>query len=452
MTSRNATIALLLLCLACAGGTSPGDPGVDGSPDLDGGPDAPIDGAPDAPEVGGCLPDARGTACVIALHATVRASCDAEDLADLTAALTARRGQLPLWDAGTALFVADREVAIAGSWNGWVTTATRTARLCGGALYTATAAVASGHHQYKIVDGTTWSLDPWSWAFAYDDFAGNADGRNSVLDTPDSGRGHLVERPDPLCSAALGNCRAMLAYLPPGYAAPAHALDRYPVMYLHDGQNVFDDHDCCFGHTGWEVNVTLDTEIAAGRVAPVIVVAVEHGGAARNDEYGWSESAGGAQEAFMAFQVQTVQPTAEALWRIDPARRVVGGSSLGGLISMRLALEHPTVYAGVVSVSGAFWPGQDTATALRDRLPAIGKVPMAIYLDHGGTAASGGDGYADNLEIRDDLDALGWTRNDSPSCTRGPDAICYHHENGATHDELAWRDRAWRWIRFFFGV
>lgn len=454
MTLRNATLGLLLCAAACAGGSAPGDPAVDAGLPVDAA--LAIDAAIDAPDTG-CAADARGTACVIALHTEVRASCDAAALARLTSALEARRGHLPLWDAGTALFVADREVAIAGAWNGWSTAATRTARLCGGPLYTATATVASGHWQYKLVDGVgtpgeAWHLDPWSWAFAYDDFAGNTDGRNSVLDTPDSGKGQLVERPDPLCSSALGNCRAMLAYLPPGYDAPASATTRYPVMYLHDGQNVFDDHDCCFGHTGWEVNVTLDAELAAGRIEPVIVVAVEHGGADRNDEYGWSESAGGKQETFMAFQLGTVQPTAEALWRIDPARRYVGGSSLGGLISMRLALEHPTVYAGVASVSGAFWPGQDTTTALRDRLPAIGKVPMAIYQDHGGTAASGADGYADNVEVRDQLDGLGWTRADSPACTRGVDALCYHHEPGATHDELAWRDRSWRWIRFFFGV
>jgi len=441
---RNATLAFLCLTFACGGGD-------DEAASLDGGID-PIDAAitVDAP-VTGCAIGAAGTACVLALHDEVRAHCAPADLADFTAAVTARRGQLPLWDAGTALFVAAGEVAIAGAWNGWVTTATRTTQLCDSALYTATAAVATGHWQYKLVDGNTWRLDPWSWAFAYDDFEGNLDGRNSVLDTPDSGRGQLVAVPEPLCSIALANCRAMLAYLPPGYAAPASAATRYPVMYLHDGQNVFDDHDCCFGHTGWEVNVTLDAEIAAGRVAPVIVVAVEHGGVARNDEYGWSAAAGGKQELFMTFQLETVQPTAEAMWRIDPAQRVVGGSSLGGLISMRLALEHPGVYVGVASVSGAFWPGQDTLTALRDRLPTIGKVPMAIYQDHGGTAATGSDGYADNVEVRDQLDGLGWTVSTSPTCARGVDAVCYHHGPGATHDELAWRERAWRWMRFFFG-
>ncbi len=447
--TRLAAVALPFATLAaCGPPTSAADD--DGSePD----PDAAtteIDAAIDTPS--GCAPGAPGVACVIALHDQVKTGCDPNRLTELTAELTSRRGTFPLWEAGTALFVADAEVAVAGAWNTWATTATRTTALCGGALFTATAPVPSGHHGYKMVAGSVWMLDRWSWSFMYDDFAGNADGKNSVLDTHDSGRGHLVAVPEQVCSTVLGNCRNMAAYLPRGYHAPVNAGRRYPVVFMHDGQNVFDDHDCCFGHTGWEVNVALDAEITAGRVEEAIIVAVDHAGGARNDEYGWSELVGGKQESFMSFQIGTVQPRAAALWRLDPARIYVAGSSLGGLISMRLALEHPDVYAGAASLSGAFWPGQDTDTALRDRLPSIGKVPVAVYLDHGGTAQGGGDGYADSVEIRDQMVGLGWMRGNSPVCTRGTDAICYHHEPGATHDELAWRDRSWRWLRFLFGV
>ena len=124
---------------------------------------------------------------------------------------------------------------------------------------------------------------------------------------------------------------------------------------MHDGQNIFDDHECCFGHTGWEVNVALDNEIAAGHDEPTVIVGADHGGVDRNDEYGWSIAAGGKQETFMDFQVHTIEPTAAGYWRLDPARTYVAGSSLGGLISMRLALAYPDVYAGAASVSGAFW-------------------------------------------------------------------------------------------------
>jgi predicted alpha/beta superfamily hydrolase len=439
VTLRFTTPIVVAAVAACGPPSSPAGP--DAGDDV-GSPDA----APDASSVT-CPPGPAGAACVIAIADDALAGCATADLERLATELAARRGWVPLWSAGRALFVADGATDVAGTFNDW--TPAPLTRLCDTALHVGLVDVPTGRHQYKIVVGGTWRLDPWNLAFAFDDFAGNADGKNNVLVTPDAGVGALIAFPEPLCSTELGNCRAVTAYLPRGYTDPANAARRYPVIYMHDGQNVFDDHDCCFGHTGWEVNVALDGDIASGAAGEVIVVAADHGGNDRNAEYGWTIAAGGRMETFMAFQVDGIQPAAEALLRIDPARRYVAGSSLGGLVSMRLALAYPGTYAGAASLSGAFWPGQDDGTALRDVLPEIGVQPLAIYLDHGGTAAGGGDGYADSIEIRDLLVDLGWDRADSPACTSGPAALCYHHEPGATHDELAWRDRAWRFLRFF---
>jgi enterochelin esterase-like enzyme len=305
--------------------------------------------------------------------------------------------------------------------------------------------VPSGFHTYKLATSGTWSLDPTNPAFAYDDYAGNPDGKNSVLDTPDSGRGHLIAL-DQACSAALGNCRAVTAYLPPGYDAPDSGDRHYPVLFMHDGQNIWDDHNCCFGHTGWEVNVTLDAEIAAGRVAPIIVIGAAST-SARNDEYGLSQA---TMNAFISFQVDELQPHALAQVRGETGRVYVAGSSLGGLVSMELALRHPQTYAGAASLSGAFWPGMDTHTALRDEVPSYGKQPLAVYLDSGGAIADDSDGAADTVEVRDLLAGLGWQVADSPTCASSPDALCYYLDAGATHDELAWKARAWRFLRFLF--
>jgi predicted alpha/beta superfamily hydrolase len=409
---------------------------------MPGGPD-PIDPTP--PDADAGCPDGKaGAACVLALYDRA-AGCDAATVADLRAELDERRDLGPLWANGRALFRTDTPVAIAGAFDDWSTTALRSTPLCGSDLVIAVGNVPSGHWPYKLVAGTAWSLDPHNPAFAYDDFAGNPDGTNSVLVTPDAGRGQLV-RLDRACSQALGNCRDVTAYLPAGYDDPSNAARRYPVLFMHDGQNVWDDHDCCFGHTGWEVNVALDAEIAAGRVAPVIVIAAAHS-AARNDEYGLSAS---KLAAFVQFQVGELQPAALAQVRWNGERVGIAGSSLGGLVSMHLALAHPQTYAGVASLSGAFWPGKDTGTALRDRLPSFGKQPLAIYLDHGGYAANNSDGAADSIEIRDLLDGMGWVRADSPACTPGPDALCYYTEPGATHDELAWKGRSWRWLRYLY--
>lgn len=439
MTLRLATLTVLTVLAACASSAPTVTP--DGGDDV-GSPDA----APPDADPGACAAGPAGAACVLAIADAATATCDPATVDRLMTELDARRGWLPLWAGGRALFVGDGPADVAGSFAGW--TPAPLQQLCDRARYVAILDVPSGRHQYKIVVGDSWQLDPWNLAFAFDDFAGNADGKNNVLDTPDSGLGELIAFPDPVCSTALGNCRNVSAYLPRGYRDPANASRHYPVIYMHDGQNVFDDHDCCFGHTGWEVNVAIDQDVAAGAIGEVIVVAADNT-ADRNNEYGWTIAAGGVMETFMAFQVETIQPTAEAVLRIDPARRFVVGSSLGGLVSMRLALAYPGTYAGAGAVSGAFWPGQDDGTALRDVLPSIGKQPLAVYLDHGGTAADGGDGYADSIEIRDLMVGLGWVRATSPDCALGPDALCYYHEPGATHDELAWRDRVWRFLRFF---
>jgi enterochelin esterase-like enzyme len=210
---------------------------------------------------------------------------------------------------------------------------------------------------------------------------------------------------------------------------------------MHDGKNVWDDHDCCFGHTGWEVNVTLDAEIAAGRVAPVIVIAADQT-IERNNEYGLSQT---AMADFIEFQIGELQPRALAKVRGD-GRLHVAGSSLGGLVSMHLALRNPQTYKGVASLSGAFWPGMEDQTALRDQLPAMGKQPLAIYLDHGGNVATNADGARDTVEVRDLLFGMGW----AASCAMTPDSLCYMTTPGATHDELAWKARTPQFLRFLF--
>ncbi len=398
-----------------------------------------------------CPAGGAGVACLFDLVDEVATSCDRID--DLQQSLSARRGSFPAWHDGRALFVSyDLGVSVAGAFNGWQADVLVTAPVCGTQVHLAIADIASGSYPYKVVSGGVWSLDPENWAFAYDDFAGNPDGKNSVLNTYDSGVGHLVQPAELVCSDALGNCRPLTSYLPPGYDAPANASREYPVVFMHDGQNIFDDHDCCFGHTGWEINVALDAEIAAGRVEPVVIVGFDHGGENRGTEYAYPIAVGGAQETFMAFQVETVQPAAAQLWRLDSNRYHVAGSSFGGLVSFSLAFNYPDVYAGAASLSGAFWPNQKEQLAMRDLVQAKGLVPVSLYMDHGGTAATGGDGYGPNIEVLDLLVAQGWQRADSPGCTMAPSSLCYYHDVGASHDELAWKDRAFRFLRYFFAA
>jgi predicted alpha/beta superfamily hydrolase len=153
---------------------------------------------------------------------------------------------------------------------------------------------------------------------------------------------------------------------------------------------------------------------------------------------------------FIEFQVQELQPHALAQVRGDGGRVFIAGSSLGGLVSMELGLRYPSTYAGIASLSGAFWPGLDTHTALLDQLPSFGKQPVEIYVDSGGATSDNSDGAEDTVNVRDELGSMGWTMGTSTACGTGPNALCYHLEPMATHDELAWKARAWRFLEFLF--
>jgi len=141
-----------------------------------------------------------------------------------------------------------------------------------------------------------------------------------------------------------------------------------------------------------------------------------------------------------------VQPAAAEAWRIDPSRVYTAGSSLGGLIAYRLALAHPDIYAGAASLSGSFFVQDEEGDTVADQVAAQGRLDLALYLDHGGSAEDGGDNYQVNRDLLAALTGAGYARD----CAGGPGRVCYFHAEGATHDEAAWRARAWRFLRFLF--
>ena len=151
----------------------------------------------------------------------------------------------------------------------------------------------------------------------------------------------------------LGRSRRVWIYLPPDYATSSR---RYPVLYMHDGQNVFDEATSYAGE--WGVDETLDSLHAAGDPG-VIVVAVDHGGMLRIPEYSpWPTRFGaGEGERYAAFLVHTLKPWVDQRYRTLPDRLNTGiaGSSMGGLISFYAALEYPEVFGRAAVFSPSFW-------------------------------------------------------------------------------------------------
>lgn len=351
------------------------------------------------------------------------------------------------------IYVGDAaKVEVAGDFNDWTPEALE--RLCGLDVWALKVVTGGGKYEYKYVVDGNWVLDPANRAFAYDGFAGNADRKNSVLNFWGSGKSHLewwrnVE------SAGLGNTRDLFVYVP-AYYNPMGA-QAYPVLYMHDGQNIFDDTGCCFGHGGWEVNNAADAEIVRAGLIPYFIVGIANT-SGRADEYtpciedaGGNEF-GGKADLYEAFLIETVFPLVESHYHIYPQGRAIAGSSLGGVISMYVGLRNPSLFPkGIGSMSGAFWVCKGDGKAVRDQVAALpGHLDLAVYLDSGGDLASGDDSANDTAEVRDLLIDKGWllweAKDDAP-CAGAYD-LCYHLETGAQHNESAWRDRVWRMLRY----
>lgn len=171
----------------------------------------------------------------------------------------------------------------------------------------------------------------------------------------------------------LGRTRRVLVYLPADYAN--NPQRRYPVLYLHDGQNVFDEATSYSGE--WGVDETLDRLRAAGQdPTGSIVVAVDNDNQHRSDEYiPWRNAeikAGGQGGAYVDFLAHTLKPYIDAYYRSRPdaAHTGIAGSSLGGLISVYAALKYPHVFGRVGVFSPAFWVCNDSLKAFAKTHPA----------------------------------------------------------------------------------
>jgi predicted alpha/beta superfamily hydrolase len=158
----------------------------------------------------------------------------------------------------------------------------------------------------------------------------------------------------PLTMPGLDRERAIRIYLPPGYE---HSRRRYPVLYMHDGQNLFDAATSFLGE--WGVDETLNT-LAKSRKLELIVVGIDNGGDKRITELDpWDNAEHGKQEGreYLRFIVDVVKPYVDSHYRTKPGRTdtAMMGSSLGGLISHYAMFEYAKVFGKIGILSPAYW-------------------------------------------------------------------------------------------------
>lgn len=250
--------------------------------------------------------------------------------------------------------------------------------------------------------------------------------------------------------------RHVEVWLPPGYARDGAV--RYPVLYVHDGQNVFAPATA-YGGVDWAVDETMTRVVAERRVRPAIVVAVWNT-PARFQEYMpqaatayFPDSLRARPEvraqidslradAYLRFLVEELKPFIDRTYRTRPGRTdtFVMGSSMGGLISAYAVARHPAVFGGAACLS-THWPAGNEPLVrwFGDALPAPGA--HRLWFDHG-TATL--DSLYPPLQRRMDstLVARGWRAGRDFRTRVYP---------GAEHDERAWRARVADPLVFLLG-
>jgi enterochelin esterase-like enzyme len=237
--------------------------------------------------------------------------------------------------------------------------------------------------------------------------------------------------------------RDLVVYLPPGYQLDSER--RYPVLYLQDGQNLFDGNTSFIRGQYWRAGETADWLIKAGSVEPVIIVGIYNAGDHRLDEYTPTpdrRGRGGKASLYGRMIVEELKPFVDSTFRTlaGPEDTGLGGSSLGGLVSLYLGLRYPLVFGKLAIFSpSVWWGGREIIRQVR-RLKE--KLPLRIWLDIGTEEGRASARIAQDVkDLRNALVRKGWVLDRDLKWCEAP---------GGTHDENAWAQRVDPMLQYLF--
>jgi len=246
-------------------------------------------------------------------------------------------------------------------------------------------------------------------------------------------------------SKLLGNRRDVLVYLPPGYSR--FSRRRFPVLYLHDGQNVF-DAATAFAGVEWGVDETAERLIRSKAIEPLIIVAIANTGEERVHEYaptaGVIEAKGkrkkrsrGLGRLYGQFLVEELKPYIDRRYRTRPEAEstAMGGASLGAVATLAIALWFAPQFARLILMSPSVWWDNEAVVKMVRQLKR--KLPLRIWLDTG----THEEGWERARTLRDALLEKGW-RTDVD--------LAYAEVEGGEHSEAAWAQRVEPALRFLF--
>ena len=224
----------------------------------------------------------------------------------------------------------------------------------------------------------------------------------------------------------LNNERDVFVWLPPSYGDAIQK--RYPVLYMHDGQNLMDP-DTSFIGVDWQVDETVSKLIQAGILKEIIIVGI-YNNEDRLQEYSDSEKGNN----YMKFITEELKPFIDTNYRtISNARNnAVLGSSMGGLISLLIVWKYPDIFSMAGCMSSSFYYDNDK---IFNTVSTGSRPDIKIYIDHGE------DGLTRGQKMFALLTERGFLIGSN---------IDYFYAPGAEHNESAWADRLERPLLFFF--
>ncbi len=272
------------------------------------------------------------------------------------------------------------------------------------------------NREVKLSSDTTigFSIDAWADDFAANTIKHTASSNVQVMDTA-----FLIPQ--------LHTTRKIWIYLPKGYSKNNK---RYPVLYMHDGQNLFDEYTSGYGE--WRVDECLDSLIAAGKPAS-IVVGIDNGPRRINEyiPYDSDEYGKAAGEEYIAFLAETLKPYIDIHYRTLSSKEntFIAGASLGGLISYYAMLRYPGVFGKAGMFSPSFW----IAPQINQLTDSVGSKMNGQFFFYAGES--------EGKEMLGDLQAIADKLGENSS------ALIYEvTDTAGKHNEQSWR----KWFGEFY--
>lgn len=243
--------------------------------------------------------------------------------------------------------------------------------------------------------------------------------------------------------------RYLRVWLPPGYDDRENEGKYYPVLYLNDGQNLFESVSA-FGGVEWQADETADRLIRAGSISPMILVGIDNAGKDRLREYMPHRSMHPVMlrvqgKYYPDFLIKEVMPFIERSYRVAtrPEDTGLGGSSLGALIALYTAIVRPGVIGRLLIESPSLWVSN--RQILRDSRN-VRVWPEKIFLAAGTNEAGSPE---KSKKVVDDVRQLEAIIRRAVLSEKRLRLII---KEGATHSEAAWAERFPEALQFLFGA